>query len=86
MNQKSVILVTVAFLLWSCNKKETQIHEEAVSVRTQKVESGAQGVNKSFMGVIEEEDGANVTFGVLGTVTRVMVDEGQFVRRGQDRM
>ena len=72
-----------ALLLWSCNKKETQTHEDAVSVRTQKVEAGAQSVNKSFMGVIEEEDGANVTFGVLGTVIRVMVDEGQFVRKGQ---
>jgi hypothetical protein len=63
-----------AFLLCSCNKKETQTQEEAVSVKTQKVETGAQSVNKSFMGVIEEEDGANVTFGVLGTVIRVMVD------------
>ena len=72
-----------ALLLGACNKKETQTHEDAVSVRTQKVEAGAQSVNKSFMGVIEEEDGANVTFGVLGTVIRVMVDEGQFVRKGQ---
>ena len=83
MNQKIVILVTTALLFWSCNKKEAQPREDAVSVRTQKVEAGAQSVNKSFMGVIEEEDGANVTFGVLGTVIRVMVDEGQFVRKGQ---
>ena len=83
MNLRIVILATAALLLGSCNKKEAQTQEEAVSVRTQKVEAGAQSVNKSFMGVIEEEDGANVTFGVLGTVIRVMVDEGQFVRKGQ---
>ena len=35
------------------------------------------------MGTIEEEDGANVSFGVIGNVVRVMVDEGQYVRKGQ---
>ena len=42
MSRKIVILVATAFLLWSCNNKETQTREEAVSVRTQKVEAGAQ--------------------------------------------
>ena len=83
MNQKIVIFVTAAFVLWSCHNKGAQTQEEAVKVSTQKVEAGAQSVNKNFMGVIEEEDGANVTFSVLGTVIRVMVDEGQFVRKGQ---
>ena len=83
MNHRIVILLTAAVLLWSCHQKEAQPSEEAVSVKTLKVEAGAQSVNKNFMGVIEEEDGANVTFGVLGTVIRVMVDEGQFVRKGQ---
>ena len=40
-------------------------------------------MGKNYMGTIEEEDGANVSFGVIGTVVRVMVDEGQFVRKGQ---
>ena len=83
MNQKIVIFVTAAILLTSCHNKGAQTEEEAVKVSTQKVEAGAQSVNKNFMGVIEEEDGANVTFSVLGTVIRVMVDEGQFVRKGQ---
>lgn len=83
MNQRIVILLAAVLLLGACSNRETQTPEEAVSVRTVKVEAGALSVNKSFMGVIEEEDGANVTFGVLGTVIRVMVDEGQFVRKGQ---
>ena len=83
MNQIIVIFVTAAILLTSCHNKVAQTQEEAVKVSTQKVEAGAQSVNKNFMGVIEEEDGANVTFSVLGTVIRVMVDEGQFVRKGQ---
>ncbi len=35
------------------------------------------------MGTVEEEDGANVSFGVIGNVVRVMVEEGQFVGKGQ---
>ncbi len=35
------------------------------------------------MGTVEEEDGANVSFGVIGNVVRVMVEEGLFVGKGQ---
>ena len=48
-----------------------------------KVASSSHVIGKSYMGTIEEEDGANVSFGVVGTVVKVMVDEGQFVRKGQ---
>ncbi|MCR5642440.1 MAG: efflux RND transporter periplasmic adaptor subunit [Prevotella sp.] len=44
---------------------------------------GAHSVGKTYMGTIEEEDGANVSFGVIGTVVKVFVEEGQFVRKGQ---
>ena len=54
-----------------------------VNVKTMKVVSSPDVVGKNYMGTIEEEDGANVSFGVIGTVVRVRVDEGQFVRKGQ---
>ena len=57
--------------------------ETVVSVRTVKVASSSHVVGKNYMGIVEEEDGANVSFGVIGNVVRVMVEEGQFVRRGQ---
>ena len=48
-----------------------------------KVLSSSHVIGKNYMGTVEEEDGANVSFGVIGNVVKVMVDEGQFVRKGQ---
>lgn len=55
----------------------------SVNVKTMKVEASSHVVGKSYMGTIEEEDGANVTFSTIGTVIKVMVDEGQFVKQHQ---
>ena len=57
--------------------------ETIVSVKTIKVSSNSHVVGKNYMGTVEEEDGANVSFGVIGNVVRVMVEEGQFVGKGQ---
>jgi RND family efflux transporter MFP subunit len=77
-------LFLVAILFCSCNNGQKQERKaNAVSVKTFKVEAGAYTVAKNFMGSIDEEDGANVTFGVLGSVVKVMAEEGQFVRKGQ---
>lgn len=67
----------------SCAQKEQAPKDTIVNVKTMKVASSSHVIGKSYMGTIEEEDGANVSFGVVGTVVKVMVDEGQFVRKGQ---
>jgi RND family efflux transporter MFP subunit len=69
--------------LTSCSQKEQAPKDTIVNVKTMKVASSSHVMGKNYMGTIEEEDGANVSFGVIGTVVRVMVDEGQFVRKGQ---
>ena len=69
--------------LASCTQKEQAVKDAIVNVKTMKVVSSPDVVGKNYMGTIEEEDGANVSFGVIGTVVRVRVDEGQFVRKGQ---
>lgn len=67
----------------SCTQKEQAPKDTIVNVKTTKVASGSHVMGKNYMGTIEEEDGANVSFGVVGTVVKVMVGEGQFVRKGQ---
>ncbi len=76
-------LILSATLLAGCFRKQESRKTAPVNVKTIKVSAGAYSVSKSYMGTIEEEDGANVSFGVPGTVVRVMVEEGQFVRKGQ---
>ena len=79
----AVLTVCGAGVCTSCSRKEQAAKDAIVKVKTLNVASGSHMLGKSFMGTIEEEDGANVSFGVIGTVVRVMVDEGQFVRKGQ---
>jgi len=81
--QLLVALVLTALMTGSCSKEKKVERASSVKVRTMKVTAYSHVVGKSYMGVIEEEDGANVSFGVLGTVVRVMAEEGQFVRQGQ---
>lgn len=77
-------LVALVLALVGCTSRgQEQTKENSVRVKTVKVKAEAHAVSKNFMGVVEEEDGANVTFGVIGTVVRVSADEGQFVRQGQ---
>ena len=54
-----------------------------MNVKVMTVISSSHVIGKNYMGTIEEEDGANVSFGVPGNVVRVMVDVGRFVRKGQ---
>lgn len=77
------IALAAAIVMAGCQRQETPKRAEKVNVKTMKVNAGKFVVGKSFMGTIEEEDGANVTFGVLGNVVKVMVEEGQFVKKGQ---
>jgi RND family efflux transporter MFP subunit len=81
----SVLCLSAVYLtvFTSCTQKKQTHKETFVNVKTMKVTSGSHVVGKNYMGTIEEEDGANVSFGVLGNVVRVMVDEGQFVHKGQ---
>ncbi len=81
--QLLVALALTALMTGSCSKEKKVERASSVKVRTMKVTAYSHVVGKSYMGVIEEEDGANVSFGVLGTVVRVMAEEGQFVRQGQ---
>lgn len=73
----------IAFSTAACEKEEKPQRDTTVNVKTMTVETSSHALGKSFMGVIEEEDGANVSFSVLGNVTRVAVEEGQFVSKGQ---
>ena len=81
------ILLTWSFVAviacTSCTKKAQDRRPSCISVKTMKVAASTHNVGKNYMGTIEEEDGANVTFGVIGNVVRVMVEEGQFVKKGQ---
>ena len=83
MRKTMVVALMAAVVATSCSRKQESERETVVNVKTVRAEASSHVVGKSYMGKIEEEDGANVSFGVIGNVVRVMVEEGQFVKKGQ---
>jgi RND family efflux transporter MFP subunit len=81
-NLTYLLLLVAVVLLAGCEKKVAK-KSEVISVRTVKASLAGNGVTKNYIGTIEEEEGVNVSFSVVGTVSRVMVHEGQFVSKGQ---
>lgn len=79
----AVLCVVVSLMVAGCGKDAKPERPTVVKVRTTKVQRATGAVGKNYMGTIEEEDGTAVHFNVMGTVVKVYVDEGQFVRKGQ---
>lgn len=80
-----VVMLSTLMNLYACTNtgEKKPERETIVSVKNINVSSNSHVVGKNYMGTVEEEDGANVSFGVIGNVVRVMVEEGQFVGKGQ---
>lgn len=76
-------LILSFFLLASCGKKETNYHVEPLKVTTETVNAGSASIRKHYVGKVEEDSSTPVSFTGMGTVTRVFVQEGQFVAKGQ---
>ena len=69
----AILTICGASVCTSCTQKEQAAKDTIVNVKTMKVTSSSHVMGKNYMGTIEEEDGANVSFGVIGNVVRVMV-------------
>lgn len=71
--------------LSSCSDKEKAQDEKkrTIVVSTMKVVTEATGLPGEYIGVIEEESGADLSFQVAGNVNGVYVSEGTNVKKGQ---
>ena len=76
-------VLTVAMMLVSCGKKEKSYQVEPLKVTTETVSVGSASAKKHYVGKVEEDSSTPVSFTGMGTVNRVYVQEGQFVRAGQ---
>lgn len=64
-------------------KEEAPLQVEPVSVTTEIASSSTDYLNKTYVGTIEEHSSTPVSFTGIGQVTRVCVQEGQRVKKGQ---
>lgn len=79
-----ITAVLSSFIICGCTGSSQKDQKtDYVSVKTIRADASTHLVGKNYEGTIEEEDGANVSFGVIGNVIKVMAEEGQFVRKGQ---
>lgn len=79
----SFAILTITTLLIACGRSEKTYEVEALKVTTETVSASTMPVGKHYVGKVEEESSTPVSFTGMGTVTRVYVQEGQYVARGQ---
>lgn len=78
------VTIPVALLTLSCGKKaETQARVEPVLVKEMTVCGGANAAGSRYSGTVEEENGVALSFSMGGTISRLNVNVGDHVRRGQ---
>ena len=83
-NQCMIKAVLSSLIICGCTgSPQKNQKSDYVSVKTIRADASTHLVGKNYEGTIEEEDGANVAFGVIGNVIKVMAEEGQFVKKGQ---
>lgn len=80
-----IALALTAVMLSACNAENNkgQAADEAVRVEVTQVKAATADRTSRYSGTIEEENGSLLSFAVGGTVSRVLVDEGDRVGKGQ---
>lgn len=78
-----IILGIGVLLITGCSSKMRQKDVSPVVVKTISVSSSPMANSRSYVGIIEESYGSMLSFGTMGTVSAVKVDEGSYVNKGQ---
>lgn len=86
----AIIPITLALVLFMCGKKETEVEsnvpvidESAIAVRVTKVKTGDFIMPVVSSGLITTGSESKLSFKTSGIVTRILVEEGQQVKKGQ---
>lgn len=78
-----IVSVCVALMVLSCEGKQQQSVSSVVDVKTAVVNISPSPTTKSYVGTVEESESSQLSFASMGTVSIVLVAEGDFVRKGQ---
>ncbi len=81
--KKGIIVIFTILLFCSCGNKNEQKTKAPIRVKTEVVGTDNTDRFQQYVGIVEENEGTAVSFTGMGVVRRVLVDEGQAVRRGQ---
>ncbi|HYW94407.1 MAG TPA: efflux RND transporter periplasmic adaptor subunit [Bacteroidales bacterium] len=73
----------VIMMLGACSRNVSDSTEYQKLVKTAQAEQVSPVKNKNFPGVMEEADEINLAFRVAGPIDKILVKEGQHVKKGQ---
>ena len=83
MTKCNICAALAMLLLVGCGKREKNYQVEPLSVTTETVTAGTTPGSLHYVGKVEAESSTPVSFTGVGTVTRIYVEEGQRVGKGQ---
>ena len=81
--KKYVYLLLGVLAVISCSENKKVEQKAPIRVETLVVEPGVIGNAQPYVGIVEEREATAVSFTSMGVVKRILVKEGQVVRRGQ---
>lgn len=84
LKSTAVVLCASIALLYGCSGKSRALEtDKAIVVKIETVHESEVINNLEYVGIIEEKTSVALGFPVMGTIERINVSEGEFIRRGQ---
>ena len=78
------ITASAAIILAGCSgKTETTKSEKIIPVKVMDIGFSSHSYSQNYVGTVEESFAVSLSFSNMGTVERVLVSEGEYVRKGQ---
>lgn len=84
MRKLQTLVALMAILAFTaCSEKKGETQSAPITVVTEDAAATSDYMNMTYVGTVEEKTSTPVSFTGIGTVTRVCVEEGQRVAKGQ---
>lgn len=77
------MLLTIFVLLWGCGSNKKEQNEIIRKVKIESVQQADSLSVKNYSGIIKGASEVNLAFRVAGPIQKILVNEGDFVKKGQ---
>ncbi|MGA2624088.1 MAG: efflux RND transporter periplasmic adaptor subunit [Bacteroidota bacterium] len=78
-----IFFIGIAFSVWGCSGNSGNQNNATINVQIEKVKPTDASQELAYSGTIEESETIPLSFSSAGTVSKVYVSEGVFVKKGQ---
>ncbi|MCG8580279.1 MAG: efflux RND transporter periplasmic adaptor subunit [Bacteroidales bacterium] len=81
----ALAIITSGLILYSCSSKssKTEQNKHDIYVKTYTLNTEEGKANKNFVGVVQEDIAAAISFPLAGNIAKLNVSEGQYIQKGQ---